>query len=276
MRIVVFGANGFVGSAVSGILKTSGHEVLEITRKEADLSDFGTLSASLKSIMRKGDKVVLAAAKAPAKNFDDFLVNIKIIENITKLLIQSPPSYILNISSDAVYSDSHEPLCENSFMAPYNAHGLMHCFRERLLEQSFPSAVGHLRPTLIFGPGDPHGGYGPNMFLRLAKSGDQIKIFGEGEELRDHIHIDDVSAIAKEMIEKEFHGPLNAVTGNVVSFREIAELANSLNSDAPAIAKISRTGPMPHNGYRAFDNKKLMHFIPNKTFVPMTKYFESG
>ena len=44
-----------------------------------------------------------------------------------------------------------------------------------------------LRPTLIYGAGDPHNGYGPNRFRRLAATGKPIILFGEGEERRDHV-----------------------------------------------------------------------------------------
>ena len=36
-----------------------------------------------------------------------------------------------------------------------------------------------LRPTLVYGPGDTHNGYGPNMFLRAVNSGENIDLFGK-------------------------------------------------------------------------------------------------
>ena len=51
-----------------------------------------------------------------------------------------------------------------------------------------------LRPTLIYGEGDPHNGYGPNKFMRLAKKNEDILLFGKGEELRDHININETLA----------------------------------------------------------------------------------
>ena len=38
----------------------------------------------------------------------------------------------------------------------------------------------YLRPTLIYGNGDTHGGYGPNKFLQLKNK--DIILFGKGEE----------------------------------------------------------------------------------------------
>jgi len=47
---------------------------------------------------------------------------------------------------------------------------------------SIPLAI--LRPTLVYGAGDPHNGYGPNRFRRLASANQPIVLFGEGEERR--------------------------------------------------------------------------------------------
>jgi UDP-glucose 4-epimerase len=41
-----------------------------------------------------------------------------------------------------------------------------------------------VRSTLIYGEGDPHNGHGPNRFRRLAAAGQEIVLFGEGEERR--------------------------------------------------------------------------------------------
>jgi nucleoside-diphosphate-sugar epimerase len=41
--------------------------------------------------------------------------------------------------------------------------------------------------------GDPHNGYGPNRFRRLAAAGQEIVLFGGGEERRDHVLVDDVA-----------------------------------------------------------------------------------
>ena len=120
--------------------------------------------------------------------------NLKIIKNVSETLISFKKLHVINISSDAVYSDSKKPLNENSLTYPESLHGLMHLNREILLRQ----VVDHkyfvtLRPTLIYGSEDPHNGYGPNSFMRLVKSNKNIKLFGEGEELRDHVYVEDVA-----------------------------------------------------------------------------------
>ena len=68
----------------------------------------------------------------------------------------------------------------------------MHLTREAILKDNFNKILCILRPTLIYGPGDTHNGYGPNRFINLALKNKSIPIFGNGEEKRDHIFVEDV------------------------------------------------------------------------------------
>ena len=62
----------------------------------------------------------------------------------------------------------------------------MHLNREIIIEQFLKYSF--LNPTLVYGPGDKHFGYGPNKFINDALKLNKIKLFGKGEELRDHIY----------------------------------------------------------------------------------------
>ena len=112
-----------------------------------------------------------------------------------------------------------------------------------------------LRPTLIYGAADPHNGYRPNRFSRLARSREPIRLFGKGEERRDHVSIDGVAELTTRVIYRRSVGVLNIATGTVTSFREIAEMVLRISNWPVPIEEVPRTGPMPHNGYRAFDRR---------------------
>ena len=49
-------------------------------------------------------------------------------------------------------------------------------------------------------------------------------------------------------------GILNAASGQVYSFRYLAELIIKIINSKSKIVKLKRIGAMPHNGYRAFNN----------------------
>ena len=110
-----------------------------------------------------------------------------------------------------------------------------------------------VRPTLIYGNRDPHNGYGPNRFFRLAKKNENIPIFGKGEELRDHVWIEDVAEIICRIMINRSVGIINIATGSVMSFSSIAKKIIQYTKSSSGIKNIKRNGPMPHNGYRAFN-----------------------
>ena len=131
---------------------------------------------------------------------------------------------IIYISSDAVYSDTKYRISENSETKPSSIHGIMHLHRENLLRIFIPNKkLLILRPTLIYGRNDTHNSYGPNRFMRLAIKNKDIKLFGRGEELRDHIHISDVIKIIYLSLKSNKFGIYNVVTGKIISFKKLAE-----------------------------------------------------
>ena len=126
-----------------------------------------------------------------------------------------------------------------------------------------------LRPTLLYGAADPHNGYGPNRFRRLAAAGDDIELFGEGEERRDHVLIDDVACLVRLVLAHGSVGSLNIVTGEVVSFRDAADMV-VCHFDSPVEIKgTPRSGPMPHNGYRPFDASATNKAFPDFRYTPI-------
>ena len=127
------------------------------------------------------------------------------------------------LSSDAVYSDTKKKIDENSSTIPNSLHGIMHLTREIMFENLLKKRLCIVRPTLVYGQGDPHNGYGPNRFLRLIKKNGKISLFGKGEELRDHVWINDVSIAISKLIMKRKTGKFNLVTGKVISFNNIAK-----------------------------------------------------
>lgn len=254
-RVVVMGAHGFVGSAITRALRLRNIPVLPLSKQDVDL-----LSADarerLSAQLRPTDSFVAVSAIAPVKTPPMLRENIRMIEVLAEALKASPVAHILNIGSDAIYADSSEPLHEASCTGATSLHGVMHLTRHLLLkEAAAQTPFAALRPTLIYGSDDPHNGYGPNRFRRLAAEGKEIVLFGEGEERRDQVLIDDVAELAVRILLRRSSGILNAATGTVVSFRECAEQIGALFPTPPSILPSPRVGPMPHDGYRAFSPK---------------------
>ena len=266
-RAVILGARGFVGGTIADTLEARGVSCLRVTSADLDLlqPDSG---AKLAAILEPGDAVVIATALAPCKDYKMFLSNIAMQAAINDGLAEASPSHVLYVSSDAVYSDSDGPLGEDSVTAPDNLHGQMHVARETMLRATFPAVpLACLRPTLIYGAGDPHNGYGPNRFRRLAQAGEAITLFGAGEERRDHVDVRDVAELGARMVMHRTAGALNAATGAVVSFMDAARQMAGLASGEVEIITTERQGPMPHNGYRPFDPSGVAAAFPDFAFT---------
>lgn len=264
-RVVVVGAGGFVGGAVVSKLRKLSIPVLPITRKDIDLLSDGALE-KLVNLLQPDDVLVAASAMAPCKNAEMLIKNLSIAKVFTDALSLQPVAHVINIGSDAVYADSDKLLDECSCTSPDSFHGVMHLAREVMFRNVIKSPLCFLRPTLIYGDADPHNGYGPNQFRRKAGMGEDIVLFGEGEEQRDHVFIEDVAEIIIQSIIWRSIGILNVVTGEARSFRWIAEFIASMAQKEIKVISTKRNGPMPHNGYRAFDNKACRVAFPEFQF----------
>ena len=269
-RVLVIGAGGFVGKAATNKLLARGMQVVGFTRQDVDLLS-GTAAEHLGSILRKSDTLVMIAAQAPVKNNAMLIDNLRMMAAVCTALGAVPVQHVIYVSSDAIYADSDSPLTEASCAQPGSLHGVMHLARETMLADCYKGSLCILRPTLIYGAADPHNGYGPNRFRRLANRGEAIVLFGEGEERRDHVYVDDVAEIITRCATHRSEGALNIATGSVASFREIAEAIAAIVPDAPAIKGLPRVGPMPHRGYRAFDATSTTRAFADFAYTPLER-----
>lgn len=266
-RVVVLGA-GFIGGAAADALAAAGVPVERLGRAQVDLLA-DRAGEVLSRLLRADDVLLVVAAEAPCKNGAMLERNIRMMNAVVAALRARPVEHAIYVSSDAVYKDSPEPLTEASCAEPGALHGVMHLARERMLLDEGGVPLGILRPTLVYGAGDPHNGYGPNRFRRLAKEGKEIVLFGEGEERRDHVLVDDLAELLKRMVLHRSTGVLNGATGEVHSFRAIAEAVAALAATPPAIKGSPRSGPMPHNGYRPFDPAATFRAFPDFRYTPL-------
>ena len=257
-RNLVFKKKRYVATKLIKIMIKNNHDFLAISKK-IDLTK-NTSVKKLNKIINSNDIFVFISAIAPVKNFKMLNQNLNICQNVFKVLKEKKIKYLLYVSSDAVYSDSKVPIDEKSKTEPENLHGFMHLMRENIL-RLLGIKMCIVRPTLVYGSNDPHDGYGPNKFIRNAQSKKYIKLFGKGEERRDHIHVNDVGEIIYFLIKKRYVGTINLVTGKIISFFKIAKIIKDIYGIK--IKYIKRNGPMPHNGYRAFNNNLLKKVLPS-------------
>jgi nucleoside-diphosphate-sugar epimerase len=271
-RVVVMGAGGFVGGAVAERLGGDGIAVLALGRTDVDLLA-PRADERLAGLIEPGDTFVAVSARAPAKDAEMLIENMTMARAMVRALKarDGDLAHVVNISSDAVYADAPLPLTEDSPTSPASYHGVMHLAREIMFRSELATPFAIVRPTLVYGARDPHNGYGPNRFRRLAAVGQEIVLFGEGEERRDHVLIDDVAEVILRVVTYRSRGVLNVASGRVASFRGIAEMIAAHFKPPVAVKGSPRTCPMPHGGYRPFDVSACRKAFPDFLFTPLAE-----
>lgn len=173
MRVLITGANGFVGSALSGALKDRGMDVVRATRRpEPKALAVGSIGGATdwSAALQKMDAVVHLAAcvHAPRENLAAFYaVNVEGTMNLARQAAAAGVKRFIYISSVKAHGEGRaEAYTEKDKMAPVSHYGQSKWQAEqglRLLARHTPLEVVILRPPVVYGPGVR------SDFLRLMK-----------------------------------------------------------------------------------------------------------
>lgn len=259
----MLGSRGFVGRELLDFLRAHGCEGRAVPRQELDLCEQGAADR-LREILEPGDAVVVAAALTPdrGRDVDTLMQNLRMAECLAQVLAEAPCAHLVYVSSDAVYDGRQSLISEDTPPSPTDLYSLMHIAREHILghaaqARGIPFCI--LRPSAIFGAGDTHNSYGPNRFIRSALTERRIKIFGTGEDMRDHAYIGDVVSMIGVVLQRRSTGILNAASGRAVTFRDLAELIRERIGSDVTIESLPRSGKIAH---RHFDTTAVARSLP--------------
>ncbi len=262
-RVVLLGASGFISKGMSAAMTAAGIACRPIPSTEVDLTENGA-GDQLAELLQPEDVVIMPSALTPDKGRDTatLMKNLRMSEQVSTALARKPPQHVIYISSDAVY-DWRSPLIdEESSCEPIDLYAVMHIARERILGavcQSFRIPYTVVRPCAVYGYGDTHNSYGPNRFIRTALQDRRIRLFGAGEETRDHIYIADLVELLKRCVLHRSTGLLNAATGRAISFRALAEMVANAAGPGVEIETQPRSGPVTH---RHFNITQIIRSFP--------------
>jgi UDP-glucose 4-epimerase len=266
-RVVVLGGRGFIGRVLLEVLEAADTPVLAPGSAELDLATEGS-GERLAAMLRDTDAVVLLAALTPdrGRGRGPLLRNLAMAANVCAALERVPVAHVVYFSSDAVYPTDVVRVTEASYAQPADLYGVMHLTREVMLRTCSRAPVAVLRPTLVYGAGDTHNSYGPNRFRRTARRERRITLFGEGEGQRDHILVDDVAALAWQVLRHRSGGTLNLATGRSISYAELALKVAALFEGPIEVVGTPRENPITH---RHFDVTALRKAFPTFRLTPL-------
>jgi len=266
-RVVILGASGFIACALARTLAAGQIEHRAIGAAEIDLLKPESL-AQLQSAVREGDALVICSGLTPDKGRDvaTLMKNLTMAQHLAAFLETAKCAHVLYISSDAVYDGREIPIRETSPRQATDLYSLMHIAREQIVSVATAGTRMPLCifcPCAVYGAGDTHHSYGPNRYFRSALTERKITVFGQGEETRDHVYIDDLTRLLTLCLLHRSAGTLNAVSGNAVTFHDVAERIAKLCGDDVRLECLPRSGPITH---RHFDVTERIKAFP--TFAP--------
>jgi nucleoside-diphosphate-sugar epimerase len=263
--VVLLGASGHVGTALARCLQGRDFEVIGHSSRTLDLRRTEAI-AVLDDVVDAETALVFASALTPDKGqtVDTFMANLEMVATVTRYLERHPVGHCLYVSSDAVYGFEVNPVDETTPVAPGGHYALAKYTGERLL-QSLAIPLLILRVTAVYGPGDPHGAYGPNAFARSLARERGLRLFGAGEEERDHIYIEDVAHVMASLITARATGILNVATGESRSFADVVATIRALVPYDVQVTSAPRKGSITH---RRYDITRLRQVVPDLRFTP--------
>ncbi len=263
-RVIVLGSSGVVGKSLVPYLQKKYVATIAISRVECDLLTADSVDY-LSQIFQQDDQVVFLSAITPDKGrgIDALTSNLKIFDHVSQALQKSPVKQFILFSSEAIYPTTSELINESTSLAPTDLYGCMHLAREiHLRSLQVPQVI--VRSTLIYGQGDTHNSYGPNRFIKEALANGTITIFGEGEEKRSHIYVEDVVEFVDKVLFFQSTGEINLCPGPSISFMDVAKTIQNIIQDKVEFILKPRISEITH---RYYDNTQLYEAFPNFSYL---------
>lgn len=247
-RVLVTGGAGFIGHHLVRALTESGSEVLvvddlstgrpdrlrpDIRLECLDLSrvDVGSV---VKSWRPRSVFHLAAQASVPRSEADperDLAVNgLGTLRVAAAARAAGIERLVFASSGGAIYGETADPATEDSPGQPKSFYGAHKLLGEMYVRASgVPHAIA--RPSNVYGRGQKDLGEGAVVaaFVNAARSGTPLAIHGDGRQLRDFVHVEDVVEALLLLEAAPDSGTWNVASGTSISILHLAEVVEAVS-----------------------------------------------
>jgi len=278
-KALVLGAGGFIGSHLVKRLKADGYWVRGVDLKEpdhwntfadhfviGDLRDPGVVSSVIDI---KFDEVYQLAADMGGAGYintgdndaevmgNSILINVNVLKRSHELGIQS-----IFFSSTACVYPEYNQMDPNNVNTredsvypaePDTEYGWEKLFSERLYlayNKNYGMKNKIARYHNVYGPyGTWDGGKekAPAAICRkVIKAQDSVEIWGDGEQTRSFLFIDECIEATVRLVRSDFNGPINIGSEEMVSINELVDIASMV--EGKSLLKSHIPGPLGVRG----------------------------
>lgn len=275
MKVLITGAAGFLGSHILNKLLSMGFNVLGLDNLSRP-SDYGVKllknlgvklyvmnvkNSEVINVLKNVDVVIHAAAyvdvaesvKEPTLYVDN---NVLTTTYLAEVCVKKGVKRFIYVSSAAVYGEpKYLPIDEEHPLEPLSPYGASKVASEVIIKtfskvyKNFKYTI--IRPFNIYGPGQTstYAGVVTNFCERLLRNLPPI-IYGDGEQTRDFIYVEDVAEAITKIIEcdKAVNNTYNVGTGIPTKINDLAKLVMEiLGITYKPIYKPPRPGDIKHS-----------------------------
>ncbi len=289
-RILVTGGAGFIGSHLTDRLMAEDYDVVVLDnfsvgqRKlveqymgnsafrliRGDIRDEKTVARAVEGV----DAVFhMAAMVSVTRSVEDPIltdeVNVRGTLNLLKTSLEAGVKRFIYPSSTAVYGDSQElPLREDAATNPISPYGASKLASEqycRVFYNTYGLETVILRYFNVYGPRQkksPYSGAITNFVFGLMEGKPPV-IYGDGDQTRDFIHVDDVTEANLLTLKKKVAGEtFNIATGIPTTINDLAYLLIEFMDEKASkpIYDKPRKGDIRHNYADTTKAEKTLEF----------------
>jgi GDP-L-fucose synthase len=246
MTVVVAGATGLAGSAITKAFETIGQNVIGINRSILNLLD---AEATQDFIQNVAPSLIIDAAAMvggigannsyPVEFLND---NLTIQSNLMRAAHKADVPNFVFLGSSCIYPrDCAQPIKEEYLMTgPLEATNSAYAVAKiagiemvNSYRKEYETKWISLMPTNLYGPRDNFDLAASHVlpafirrFVEAAESrADKVTLWGTGAPLREFLHVDDLAqavVLASEKYDSSLH--LNVGTGEDLSIKELAQM----------------------------------------------------
>jgi UDP-glucose 4-epimerase len=234
MKILITGGCGFVGTNLAHLLVPAGHEVrvlddeslgkrsalgdLDVDFMKGSITDPEAVAAAVAGmdavVHLAADTRVMDSIENPVKNFDSNVVgSFTVLQEMRKAGVKR---IVAASTGGAILGEVPCPVHEEIMPRPLSPYGASKLAMEGYLS-AFAGAYGFkcaaLRFSNVYGPRSFHKGSVVALFFRQIMKGEELTVFGDGEQIRDYVYAIDLVKGIFAALQAEVTGVFQLGTG---------------------------------------------------------------
>lgn len=261
-RVLVTGGAGFIGRRLVTALLGLGADVTVVDKRERPragvrsvVGDLRDPSVAARAVSPGTDVIVhLAAVTSVLRSVEDpvgtYQTNVDATATLLELARTRDVGAFLFASTNAVAGDvGREVITERHTIRPLTPYGATKAAAEMLIN-AYSAAYGiagcSLRFSNVYGPGmEEKDSFVPRL-MRAARDGHGVQVYGDGTQVRDLVHVDDIVAGILLAWSTGYVGPLILGAGESITVNDIVLAARDVTSAPIPVDNVPpKPGEMP-------------------------------